>query len=148
MEVGANVWVRDKEGEEAWVAGTVLEKSAGKPCKVEIEVDEDFSEDPLSFTFHEDEGGLIFLVFVFWGALRTKSTCAGGQRRCVRFRTSHPSGHPHLLDVLIGLSHYLCTLQQHPRHCLMTVENAELLFDDRCLLGTSKCLESSYMTRR
>lgn len=56
MEVGAAVWVRDKEGEEAWVPGTVLEKSAGKPCKVEIEVDEEFSEEPLTFTFSEDDG--------------------------------------------------------------------------------------------
>lgn len=59
MEVGANVWVRDKEGEEAWVMGTVLEKSAGKPCKVEIEVDEDFSEEPLTFTFSEDDGEFV-----------------------------------------------------------------------------------------
>lgn len=56
MEVGAAVWVKDKKGEEAWVPGTVLEKSAGKPCKVEIEVDEEFSEEPLSFTFSEDDG--------------------------------------------------------------------------------------------
>lgn len=56
MEVGAAVWVKDKDGEEAWVAGIVIEKSAGKPCKVEIEVDEEFSEEPLSFTFSEDDG--------------------------------------------------------------------------------------------
>ncbi|CAM9751488.1 unnamed protein product, partial [Ectocarpus sp. 12 AP-2014] len=56
MEVGAAVWVKDKEGEEAWVAGTVLEKSAGKPCKVEIEVDEEFSEEPLTFTLREEDG--------------------------------------------------------------------------------------------
>ncbi|CAM9590046.1 unnamed protein product [Ectocarpus fasciculatus] len=56
MEVGAAVWVKDKEGEEAWVAGTVLEKSAGQPCKVEIEVDEEFSEEPLTFTLREEDG--------------------------------------------------------------------------------------------
>lgn len=56
MEVGAAVWVKDNEGEEAWVAGTVLEKSAGTPCKVEIEVDEDFSEEPLTFTLREEDG--------------------------------------------------------------------------------------------
>lgn len=56
MEVGAPVWVKDHDGEDAWVAGTVLEKSKGKPCKVKIEVDEEFSEEPLSFTFNEDDG--------------------------------------------------------------------------------------------
>lgn len=56
MEVGAAVWVRDNEGQLAWVAGTVLEKSTGKPCKVQIEVDEEFSEEPLTFTFNEDDG--------------------------------------------------------------------------------------------
>lgn len=56
MEVGAAVWVKDKEGEEAWVPGTVLEKSGGKPCTVQIEVDEEFSEEPLTFTFSEDDG--------------------------------------------------------------------------------------------
>lgn len=56
MEVGANVWVKDKDGEDAWVAGIVIEKSAGKPCKVQIEVDEEFSEEPLTFTFNEDDG--------------------------------------------------------------------------------------------
>lgn len=59
MEVGANVWVRDREGEEAWVIGTVLEKSEGKPCKVQIEVDEEFSEEPLTFTFSEDDGEFV-----------------------------------------------------------------------------------------
>lgn len=58
MEVGAPVWVKDTEGDEAWVAGTVLTKSAGKPCTVQIEVDEEFSEEPLSFTFSEDDGKL------------------------------------------------------------------------------------------
>lgn len=56
MEIGAPVWVKDNDGEEAWVAGTVLKKSAGKPCTVKIEVDEEFSEEPLSFTFNEDDG--------------------------------------------------------------------------------------------
>lgn len=56
MEVGAAVWVKDKDGEEAWVAGTVLKKSASKPCTVQIEVDEEFSEEPLTFTFSEDDG--------------------------------------------------------------------------------------------
>ena len=60
MEVGAAVWVKDKEGEEAWVPGTVLEKSGGKPCKVQIEVDEEFSEEPLTFTFSEDDGEYFF----------------------------------------------------------------------------------------
>lgn len=51
------MWVRDKDGEEAWVPGTVLEKVVtGKSCKVEIEVDEEFSEEPLSFTLKEDDG--------------------------------------------------------------------------------------------
>lgn len=50
------MWVKDKEGEEAWVPGTVLEKSGGKPCTVQIEVDEEFSEEPLTFTFSEDDG--------------------------------------------------------------------------------------------
>lgn len=65
MEVGAAVWVKDKEGEEAWVPGTVLEKSGGKPCKVQIEVDEEFSEEPLTFTFSEDDGEYIFLSSLF-----------------------------------------------------------------------------------
>ena len=56
MEVGAPVWVRDKDGDEAWVAGTVLEKSSSSPCKVQIEVDEEFSEEPLTFTFSADDG--------------------------------------------------------------------------------------------
>lgn len=56
------MWVKDKEGEEAWVPGTVLEKSGGKPCKVQIEVDEEFSEEPLTFTFSEDDGEYIFIV--------------------------------------------------------------------------------------
>lgn len=67
MEIGANVWVKDKDGDEAWVAGIVIEKSAGKPCKVEIEVDEEFSEEPLTFTLNEDDGewesACIFAVF-------------------------------------------------------------------------------------
>lgn len=57
MEIGAAVWVRDKEGDEAWVPGTIMEKSSGKPCKVKIEVDEDFSEEPLTFTLDEQGGG-------------------------------------------------------------------------------------------
>lgn len=59
MEVGAPVWVRDKDGDEAWVAGTVLEKSAGKPRTVQIEVDEEFSEEPLTFTFSGDDGACL-----------------------------------------------------------------------------------------
>lgn len=55
MEAGAAVWVRDKQ--EAWVAGKVVERSAaGKPCTVKIEVDEDVSEEPLTFTISEDDG--------------------------------------------------------------------------------------------
>lgn len=57
MEVGAAVWVRDKEGEEAWVPGTVLEKSTGKPSTVKVEVDEEFSEEPLTFTFGDGDDG-------------------------------------------------------------------------------------------
>lgn len=57
MEVGATVWVRDKEGDEAWVAGTVLEKKVkGKAFDVQIEVSEDFSEEPLTFTLSEADG--------------------------------------------------------------------------------------------
>lgn len=66
MEVGAAVWVKDKEGEEAWVPGTVLEKSGGKPCKVQIEVDEEFSEEPLTFTFSEDDGEYIYFCRLFF----------------------------------------------------------------------------------
>lgn len=60
MEVGAPVWVRDKDGDEAWVAGTVLEKTSGTPCTVQIEVDEEFSEEPLTFTFNADDGEPLF----------------------------------------------------------------------------------------
>lgn len=56
MEAGAAVWVKDEEGDEAWIAGTVLEKSAEKPFTVKIEVDEEFSEEPLTFTFDDGDG--------------------------------------------------------------------------------------------
>lgn len=56
MEIGAAVWVRDKEGEEAWVPGIIMEKSSGKPCSVTVEVDEEFSEEPLTFTLNADDG--------------------------------------------------------------------------------------------
>lgn len=82
MEVGATVWVKDKHGDEAWVVGIVIEKSAGKPCKVEIEVDEEFSEEPLSFTFSEDDGEtgrelgvLVLLLVAAAGAHHTVARC-------------------------------------------------------------------------
>lgn len=69
MEVGAPVWVRDKDGDEAWVAGYVLEKTSGTPCTVQIEVDEEFSEEPLTFTFNADDGKPLFADVVVRGLL-------------------------------------------------------------------------------
>ena len=50
------MWVEDKHGKQGWVEGTVLEKSTGKPCVVKVEVQEDFSEEPLEFTLDDEDG--------------------------------------------------------------------------------------------
>lgn len=76
MEVGAAVWVKDKEGEEAWIAGTVLEKSADTPCTVQIEVDEEFSEEPLTFTFGNNDGERDSTCMFFCTVIRNVSVAS------------------------------------------------------------------------
>lgn len=56
MEVGTAVWVKDKHGDQAWVPGTVVEKSEKQPFVVKVEVHEDISEEPLSFTLDSKDG--------------------------------------------------------------------------------------------
>eukprot|EP00611_Tribonema_gayanum_P009874 TRINITY_DN1974_c1_g3_i2.p1 TRINITY_DN1974_c1_g3~~TRINITY_DN1974_c1_g3_i2.p1 ORF type:complete len:174 (+),score=60.19 TRINITY_DN1974_c1_g3_i2:194-715(+) len=53
MEAGARVWVRDKVGEQAWVQGQVLTRIGGT---ITVEVDDEVSEDPLTFKVSDADG--------------------------------------------------------------------------------------------
>ncbi|CAM9675631.1 unnamed protein product [Chrysoparadoxa australica] len=53
MEPGSDVWVRDTLTNEAWIPGTVTEKTQSY---IKVEVDQNYSEEPLSFDLGTTEG--------------------------------------------------------------------------------------------
>ena len=57
MDSGAHVWVRDKTGAEAWIAGVIAStKARGTDIVVEVEVDDEYSEENLEFALREEDG--------------------------------------------------------------------------------------------